>query len=161
MLPINIFSLQHFFSYRLRLLDVSRAQWNCLLRRTCGVKSAKRGCNSSWTTALNTSWYVRYFILFHKLLFFWIDYDDFFFNFQETYNSRLRERFEDDPLTHSDFDLDLWMEVGSSGGPNKNQVYGLSNTTVENLQAAYSVSTIGSSQSLSSTQFEEFMTLKQ
>jgi len=96
-----------------------------------------------------------------KLLFFWIDYDDFFFNFQETYNSRLRERFEDDPLTHSDFDLDLWMEVGSSGGPNKNQVYGLSNTTVENLQAACSVSTIGSSQSLSSTQFEEFMTLKQ
>jgi hypothetical protein len=29
------------------------------------------------------------------------------------------------------------------------------------LQAACSVSTIGSSQSLSSTQFEEFMTLKQ
>jgi hypothetical protein len=84
-----------------------------------------------------------------------------FFNFQETYNSRLRERYGDDPSTHSDFDLDLWMEVGSSGGPNKNQVYRLSNTTAENLQASYSVSTVGTSQSVSSTQFEEFMALKQ
>ena len=44
---------------------------------------------------------------------------------QETYNSRLRERYEGDPSTHPD----LWMEVGSSSGPNKNQVYGLSNNT--------------------------------
>ena len=71
-----------------------------------------------------------------------------FFHFQETYNSRLRERYVDDPSTHPDFDLDLWMEVGSSGGPDKNQVYGLSNTTAENLQAARSVSTVGSSQSV-------------
>lgn len=47
---------------------------------------------------------------------------------QETYNSRLRERYEDNPSTHPDFDLDLWMKVGSSGGPDKNWVYGLSNT---------------------------------
>jgi len=46
-----------------------------------------------------------------------------FFYFQETYNSRLRERYGDDPLTHPEFDLDLWIEVGSSGGPDKNQVY--------------------------------------
>jgi hypothetical protein len=72
LLPINIFNLQHFFSYSLHLLDVSRAQWSCLLRRTCEVKSAKRRCNSLWTTTLNTLWYVRYFILFRKLLFFWI-----------------------------------------------------------------------------------------
>jgi len=39
---------------------------------------------------------------------------------QETYNSRLRERYGDDPSTHLDFDPDLWMEVGSSGGPDKN-----------------------------------------
>jgi hypothetical protein len=52
-----------------------------------------------------------------------------FFHFQETYNSRLRERYKDDPSTHLDFDPDLWMEVGSSGTrPNKNRVYGLSNT---------------------------------
>jgi hypothetical protein len=53
----------------------------------------------------------------------------FFINFQETYNSRLRERYGDDPLTHPDFDLDLWMEVGSFSGPRKNQVYELFNTT--------------------------------
>jgi len=127
----------------------------------CRVKTAKKGCNSSWTAELNTSWYVRYFILFHKLLFSWIEYDDLFFNFQETYNGQLRERYGDDPSTHSDFDLDLWMEVGSSGEPDKNRVYGLSNTTIENLWAACSVLTIGSSQSVSSTQFEEFMALNQ
>jgi hypothetical protein len=54
----------------------------------------------------------------------------------------------DDPSTHPDFDLDLWMEVESSGGLDKNQVYGLSNTTAENLRATRSVSTVGSSQSV-------------
>jgi hypothetical protein len=53
------------------------------------------------------------------------------------------------------------MEVGSSNGPNKNQVYGLSNTTTENLQAARSVSTVGSSQSISSTQSKDFVALQQ
>jgi len=53
------------------------------------------------------------------------------------------------------------MEVWSFGGPDKNQVYGLSNTTAENLRATRSVLTIGSSQSLSNTQSKEFMALKQ
>ncbi|KAL9347369.1 hypothetical protein Peur_058735 [Populus x canadensis] len=53
------------------------------------------------------------------------------------------------------------MEVGSSGGLDKNQVYGLSNTTAENLRAARSVSTVGSSQSVSSTQSKEFVALQQ
>jgi len=48
----------------------------------CGVKTAKRGCSSSWTTVLSTLWYVRSFILFCKLLFSWIAswiaFDDFF-----------------------------------------------------------------------------------
>jgi len=69
----------------------------------------------------------------------------------------LRERYEDGPSTHTD----LWMEVGSSSGPNKNQVYGLSNSTAENLQSARNVSTIRSSPSVSSTQSEEFVALKQ
>jgi hypothetical protein len=43
----------------------------------------------------------------------------FFIYFQETYNNRLRERYGDDTLTHPEFDSDLWMEVGSSGGPDK------------------------------------------
>ena len=67
----------------------------------------------------------------------------------------------DNPSTHPDFDPDLWMEVGSSGGPDKNRVYGLSNTTVENLRVTGSVLTVGSSPSVSSTQSEEFMALKQ
>jgi len=53
------------------------------------------------------------------------------------------------------------MEVGSSGGPDKNQVYGLSNTTADNLRSTRSVSTVGSSQSISSSQSKEFMALQQ
>jgi len=64
-------------------------------------------------------------------------------------------------LTHPEFDPYLWMEVGSSGGPDKNQVYGLSNTMAENLREARSVSTVGSSQSVSSTQSKEFVALQQ
>ena len=71
-----------------------------------------------------------YFVSYY---FSWIEYDDFFFNFQETYNSRLKERYGDNLSTHPDFDPDLWMEVGSSGGPDKNRVYELSNTMAKNL----------------------------
>jgi len=53
------------------------------------------------------------------------------------------------------------MEVGSSGGPDKNQVYGLSNTTTDNLRSTRSVSTVGSSQSISSSQPKEFVALQQ
>jgi regulator of replication initiation timing len=60
-----------------------------------------------------------------------------------------------------EFDMDLWMEVGSSGGPDKNRVYGLSNTTTDNLRSARSFSTVGSSQSISSTQSKEFVALQQ
>ena len=71
------------------------------------------------------------------------------------------ERYGDDTLTHTEFDPDLWMEVGSSGGPDKNQVYRLSNTMADNLQLARSVSTVGSSQSLLSSQSKEFVALQQ
>jgi len=53
------------------------------------------------------------------------------------------------------------MEVGSSGGPDKNQVYGLSNTTADNLRSTRNVSTFGSSQSISSSQSKEFVALQQ
>jgi hypothetical protein len=79
--------------------------------------------------------------------------------FQETYNSRLRERYGDDPSTHLDFDPDLWIEVGLSGGPDKNRMYKLSNITTKNLQAAHSISTVGSSQSVASTQSKECVAL--
>jgi hypothetical protein len=48
---------------------VSRARWSCFWRRTCEVKTAKRGRNSLLTTMLNTSWYACSTILFCKLLF--------------------------------------------------------------------------------------------
>ena len=73
----------------------------------------------------------------------------------------MRERYEDDILTHPEFDPNLWMEVGSSGGPDKNQVYELSNTTADNLRSTHSVSTVGSSQSISSFQSKEFVALQQ
>jgi len=73
----------------------------------------------------------------------------------------LRERYEDDILTHPEFDPDLWMEVGSLGGPDKNQVYRLSNTTTDNLRSTRNVSTVGSSQLISSSQSKEFVTLQQ
>ena len=83
------------------------------------------------------------------------------FFFQETYNNQLRERYGDDTLTHPEFDPDLWMEVGSSGGPDKNRVYGLSNTTADNLRSTRSFSTVGSSQSISSSQSKESVALQQ
>jgi hypothetical protein len=73
----------------------------------------------------------------------------------------LRERYGDDTLTHPEFDPDLWMEVGSLGGPDKNRVYRLSNTMAENLRSTRSVSTVGSSQSISSSQSKEFVALQQ
>jgi hypothetical protein len=53
------------------------------------------------------------------------------------------------------------MEVRSSGGPDKNGIYGLSKTTAENLRSARSVSIVGSSPSVSNTQSKEFIALKQ
>ncbi|XP_061948632.1 nodulin-20a-like [Populus nigra] len=82
-------------------------------------------------------------------------------HFMETYNNRLRERYGDDILTHPKFDPDLWMEVGSSSGLDKNRVYLLSNTTADNLRSTRSVSTVGSSQSISSSQSKEFVALQQ
>jgi hypothetical protein len=64
----------------------------------------------------------------------------------------LKERNEDNSSTHPDLDPDLWFEVRLSGRPDRNWVYGLSNTTTENLQIAHSVLTIGCSQSVPSTQ---------
>jgi hypothetical protein len=71
----------------------------------------------------------------------------------------LNEIYGDDPSTNPDFNLNLWLEAGLSSGPDRNRVYRLSNTTTENLQTVRGVSTIGSSQSVPSTQSLEFTTL--
>jgi len=75
----------------------------------------------------------------------------------DTYNSRLKERYEGDSSTHLDLDLDLWLEVESSYGLDKNWLYGLSNTTAKNLQTFRSVLIVGFSQSILST--PEFATM--
>jgi regulator of replication initiation timing len=53
------------------------------------------------------------------------------------------------------------MEVGSLGRPDKNWVYGLSNTTADNFRSTHSVSTIRNSQSILSSQSKEFVALQQ
>jgi hypothetical protein len=92
----------------------------------------------------------HFFLLSYNFL----QFDEFFF--QDTYNNRLKERYMDDPLTHPYLDPDLWLEAGSSSGPDRNRVYELSNTTTENLQMTHSVSTIGCLQLVLSTQTLEF-----
>jgi hypothetical protein len=65
--------------------------------------------------------------------------------FQDTYNIRMTERYEDDSSTHSDFNPDLWLETGTSSGLNRNYVYDLSNITVKDLQKTPNISTFGCS----------------
>jgi len=77
------------------------------------------------------------------------------------HNNRLRGRYRDDPSTYRDFDPDLWMEAGSSGGPDWNCVYGLSNTIAENLRTTRSILNVRSSQSVSNTQSQEFAALQE
>jgi hypothetical protein len=71
----------------------------------------------------------------------------------------LKERYGDDPSIHPNFDPNLWLEAGLSGGLDRNWVHRLSNTTTENLQTACSVSTIGCLQSILNTQSPEFTAL--
>jgi len=160
LLFINIFNVHHFFFLQATSLGRQLSPMELFVEMHVRSEDHQKGCNSSSTTTLSTSWYVHSTILFHMLLFSWIEYDDFFFNFQETCNNWLRKRYKDDPSTHPDFDLDLWMKARSFGGPDKNRVYGLSNNTNDNLWATHSVSTIGSSQSVLSTQYEEIVALK-
>ena len=111
---------------------MSRARWSCLWRHTCGVKTAKRGRNSSLITVLNISWYVCLTIFFCKLLckllclLNWIRWFFFIFIFRRPI---IIGWWRDTGTIFPEFDPDLWMEVGLSGGPDKNRVYGLSNTT--------------------------------
>jgi hypothetical protein len=103
-------------------------------------------------------WHVG-FQLFFFLSYYLLKFDEFIFYFQETYNIWLEKRYEDDFSTHLNIDSDLWLEAGSSGGFDGNQVYKLSNTTTENLRMTCSVSSVGCLQLVSSTQSSEFVDL--
>jgi len=48
----------------------------------------------------------------------------------------------DNPSTYPELDPDLWLEARSSSEPDRNQVYGISNTTAKDLQIGRSVLTI-------------------
>jgi len=73
----------------------------------------------------------------------------------------LWERYGDDSSIHLNFNPDLWIETGSSSRTDRNPVNELSNIAAENLPAAHGVSTAGSSQSVSSIQYQELVALKQ
>jgi len=125
----------------------ARAEW----------RPPKRGATVRWkicSTLCSTFVWPLSFISYYFL-----EFGDFIFYFQETYNNWLKERYKNNPSTHPDFDSNLWMEAGSSGGPDRNWVYKLSNTTIENLRTTCSVSTIGSSQSIPSIQAPKFAAL--
>jgi len=68
----------------------------------------------------------------------------------------LRERYGDDPSTHLDFDPDFWMEVESSGGPEK-----IGSTGSPTLQPKTCGRPVVSQPLRASTQSEELMALKQ
>jgi hypothetical protein len=61
-------------------------------------------------------WFTNIFFLSYYFL----EFDEFIFSFDDTYNSQLRERYRDNPLTHPDIDPDLRLEVGSSSERDKN-----------------------------------------
>jgi hypothetical protein len=128
------------------------------VENTCGMETAKKGCSSSSIAKINSLWYVV-FQPFSFLSYYFLEFDDFIFNFQETYNSQLKERYGDDPSTHPDFNPNLWLKVRSSSGPDRNRMDELSNTTTKNLRRTHSISTLKSSQSVPSTQSLEFTTL--
>jgi hypothetical protein len=62
-------------------------------------------------------------------------------------------------LTHPDIDPDLWLEDGSFGEPDRKWVYGLFNTTTENLWTTLSVLIVGCLQSILSIQTPKFMAM--
>jgi hypothetical protein len=72
--------------------------------------NVKKECNSLWIAELNTLWYVG-FQPFVFLSYYLLEFDEFIFSFQETYNNRLKERYEDDPSIYLDIDPDLWLKA--------------------------------------------------
>lgn len=50
----------------------------------------------------------------------------------------------DDCLTHPELDPGLLLEIGLSSGPNRIQVYGISNTMTKDMRAGCSVLTASS-----------------
>ena len=54
---------------------------------------------------------ICWFSIIFFLSYFFLEFDEFIFSFQKTYSNQLKERYEDDLLTHSDINPDLWLEA--------------------------------------------------
>jgi hypothetical protein len=59
----------------------------------------------------------------------------------------LQERYKNDLSNHPELDLDFLLKAGLFDGFNRNQIYGISNTTTNDIWTNRSVLTAGSSQS--------------
>ena len=71
----------------------------------------------------------------------------------------MHERYEDTPSTYLEHDLDLWFEAFSK--PDRNWVYSISNTAIEDLRTGRSVLTVGLLQSSSNSQSPKFQAIVQ
>jgi hypothetical protein len=59
---------------------------------------------------------VCWFSIIFFLNYYFLKFDEFVFFFQDTYNNRLKKKYEDDLSTQQNIDPDLWLEAGLSGG---------------------------------------------
>jgi hypothetical protein len=71
----------------------------------------------------------------------------------------MNERYKNNPSTNPDIDSNLWSEVRSSGGPDRNRMYGLLNNTIGNLRTTHSALIVGCLQSIPNTQTSEFVAM--
>jgi hypothetical protein len=84
---------------------MSQTQWSFMWKRMYEVMAAKKKCNSSKIAKLNALWYIGFQLFF--LNYYLLEFDEFIFYFQETYNNRLKERYKNDSSIYSDIDPDL------------------------------------------------------
>ena len=61
----------------------------------------------------------------------------------EYYNVFIYAKHGEDPLTHLEYDLDLWLEARATSEPDRNQVYDISMTIAWDIRLSYGVSIIG------------------
>jgi hypothetical protein len=107
-----------------------------------------KGCNNSCIAELSTSWY----ILFQQIIF--LSY--YFYEFADFFSPRNVQHLVSREIRERSFNLSkTWFGNMVGNGPNRNQVYSISNTTTENFRTAQSVSTHWCLQSVLSTQTPE------
>jgi hypothetical protein len=138
LLFINIFNWQYFFILQATALGCESSPMKLFVEMHMRSDNRQKMVQQFIDNQAQ-HFVVRWFwTIFFFLSYYFLEFDDFIFYFQETYNNRLKKRYMDDPSTHPD----LWLEAWLYGEPNKNRVYRLSNTMAENLQTTYCISTI-------------------